>query len=78
MSARNSSRPGIEAVGLGSDFDRILRVPKGLNDVSKFPNLTRALLEKGYSPEDIRKLYGRNVLRVMRGVETEPVRLKGR
>ncbi len=44
---------------------------RGLEDVSKFPNLTRALLEKGYSAEDIRKIYGGNTLRVMRAVEAE-------
>ncbi len=43
--------------------------PEGLDDVSKFPNLTRALLQKGYSAEDIRKIYGGNLLRVMRAVE---------
>jgi membrane dipeptidase len=60
---------GIDAVGLGSDFDGIRCAPKSLDDVSKFPNLTRALLEKGYSQADIRKIYGGNVLRVMRAVE---------
>lgn len=60
---------GIDAVGLGSDFDGVPCTPKGLDDVSKFPNLTRALLEKGYSAEDIRKLYGGNTLRLMRAVE---------
>jgi len=60
---------GIDAVGIGSDFDGIDCAPRGLQDVSKFPNLTRALLERGYSPEDIRKIYGGNLLRVMRAVE---------
>ena len=60
---------GIDAVGIGSDFDGIECTPEGLDDVSKFPNLTRALLEKGYTAEDIRKIYGGNFLRVMRGVE---------
>ncbi|HYL79136.1 MAG TPA: dipeptidase [Bryobacteraceae bacterium] len=60
---------GINAVGIGSDFDGIQCVPQGLEDVSKFPNLTRALLEKGYSAEDIRKIYGGNLLRVMRAAE---------
>ena len=61
---------GIDAVGLGSDFDGIGEcVPKGLEDVSKFPNLTRKLLEKGYTSEDIHKIYGGNTLRVMRAVE---------
>ncbi|MDQ6665174.1 MAG: dipeptidase [Acidobacteriota bacterium] len=61
---------GIDAVGIGSDFDGVKCVPVGLDDVSKFPNLTRALLEKGYSAEDIRKIYGENTLRLMRAVES--------
>jgi membrane dipeptidase len=60
---------GIEAVGIGSDFDGIKSVPTGLEDVSKFPNLTRALLEEGFSASDIRKIYGGNTLRVLRAVE---------
>lgn len=60
---------GIDAVGIGSDFDGVDCVPTGLDDVSKFPNLTRALLEHGYTAGDIRKIYGGNTLRVMRAVE---------
>ena len=60
---------GVGAVGIGSDFDGVGCTPEGLDDVSKFPNLTRALLEKGYSAEDIRKIYGGNLLRVMRAAE---------
>jgi len=60
---------GIDAVGIGSDFDGVRSVPAGLEDVSKFPNLTRALLEEGYSASDVRKIYGGNTLRVMRAVE---------
>lgn len=60
---------GVDAAGLGTDYDGVECVPEGLEDVSKFPNLTRALLEKGYSAEDIRKIYGGNLLRVMRAVE---------
>jgi membrane dipeptidase len=60
---------GIGAVGIGSDFDGIDCAPNGLEDVSKFPNLTRALLEKGYTAEDIRGIYGGNTLRLMRAVE---------
>ena len=43
--------------------------PRTATSLTKFPNLTRALLEKGYTPEDIRKIYGENFLRVMRAVE---------
>ena len=60
---------GIESVGIGTDFDGITCTPEGLDDVSKFPNLTRALLEKGYARGDIEKIYGGNTLRVMREVE---------
>jgi membrane dipeptidase len=60
---------GIDFIGLGGDFDGVDCAPVGLDDVSKYPNLTRALLERGYSAEDIRKVYGGNLLRVMRAVE---------
>ena len=60
---------GVDAIGIGSDFDGIGCAPEGLDEVSKFPNLTRALLEKGYTAEEIRKIYGGNLLRVMRAVE---------
>ena len=60
---------GVDYVGLGSDFDGVGCVPTDLDDVSKWPNLTRKLLEKGYSAEDIRKIYGGNLIRVMREVE---------
>jgi membrane dipeptidase len=60
---------GVDAIGLGTDFDGITCAPVGLDDVSMFPNLTRALLEKGYSPADIKKIYGGNTLRLMRQVE---------
>lgn len=60
---------GVDAVGIGSDFDGVDCTPTGLEDVSKFPVLTRALLGRGYSAEDIDKIYGGNLLRVMRAVE---------
>ena len=60
---------GVDHVGIGSDFDGVGCVPLGLEDVSKFPALTRALLERGHSAEEVRKIYGGNLLRVMRAVE---------
>ena len=60
---------GIDYVGLGSDFDGVACVPEDLNGVEKWPNLTRALLEEGYSRDDIAKIYGENLLRVMSQVE---------
>ena len=60
---------GIDAVGLGSDFDGVDCVPDELNGVDKWPNLTRALLEEGYTRADIFKIYGENTLRIMTQVE---------
>ena len=59
---------GIDHVGIGSDFDGIPMVPRGLEDVSKMPNLTAALLRLGYSEQDIQKIMGGNFLRVIRDV----------
>jgi membrane dipeptidase len=60
---------GVDAVGLGSDFDGIGCAPEGLDSVDKWPNLTRALLEVGYTAAEIRKIYGENTLRLMAAVE---------
>jgi membrane dipeptidase len=60
---------GVDAVGLGSDFDGIGCAPEGLDSVDKWPNLTRALLEEGYTGAEIRKIYGGNTLRLMEEVE---------
>jgi membrane dipeptidase len=67
---------GIDHVGIGTDFDGVGCVPKELDSYDKFPALTRALLEKGYSAEDIKKIYGGNLLRVMRAVEQRAKELK--
>ena len=60
---------GIEHVGLGSDYDGVSVLPEGLEDVSCYPNLTAELLRRGYSPGDVKKVLGGNVLRVMRQAE---------
>jgi len=61
---------GVDHVGLGSDFDGVGdSLPVGLKDVSGYPNLIRALMEKGYSEADIRKICGENLLRVWSDVE---------
>ena len=57
---------GVDHVGLGSDFDGIEAGPKELNGVQDFPLITKALLERGYSKKDIRKILGGNFLRVFR------------
>jgi membrane dipeptidase len=67
---------GIDHVGLGSDFDGISRTPAGLEDVSKYPALVAELLRRGYSPDDVKKVVGGNILRVMREVEKTAARLQ--
>src|SRR5437667_523520 len=59
---------GVDHVGIGSDWDGINMVPTGLEDVSKMPALTAALLGRGFSEEDVRKILGGNLLRVLRAV----------
>jgi len=59
---------GVDHVGLGSDFDGAT-MPLGMEDVSKLPEITDALLKKGYSEPDIEKILGGNILRVMEQVE---------
>jgi membrane dipeptidase len=60
---------GIDHIGIGGDFDGITSVVAGLEDVSKYPDLIAELLRRGYADEDIRKILGKNVLRVMRQAE---------
>ncbi|HSR41658.1 MAG TPA: dipeptidase, partial [Longimicrobiales bacterium] len=60
---------GIDHVGIGSDFDGINSVPVGLEDVSTFPALFAELARRGWSDEELGKLAGENLLRVMREAE---------
>jgi len=61
---------GPDHVGFGSDFDGVSgMVPAGMEDVSKYPELVRGLIGLGYSDEDIRKIMGENLLRVMAATE---------
>ena len=59
---------GIDHVGLGSDFDGA-NMPYGMEDASKLPQITEALLRKGYSESDVKKILGENTLRLMSEVE---------
>src|SRR5438552_4074417 len=59
---------GIDHVGLGSDFDGAV-MPIGMEDASQLPKITDALLKRGYSEQDVTKILGGNVLRVMEAVE---------
>ena len=60
---------GIDHVGIGSDFDGIQATPTDLATVEDLPNLTAELLRRGYSEQDISKILGGNMLRVMEEVE---------
>ena len=60
---------GFDHVGIGSDFDGIPNTPRGLEDVSKFPDLVAELLRMGLTDEDAAKVVGRNILRVWAAVD---------
>jgi membrane dipeptidase len=61
---------GVDHVGLGSDFDGVSgATPQGINSAADLPKITQALLDRGYSAEDIHKILGGNTLRVFRDVE---------
>lgn len=60
---------GVEHVGLGSDFDGVTSLPQGVRDVTGLPNITAALLERGYTPEEVQLILGGNTLRVLEAAE---------
>lgn len=67
---------GADHVGLGSDFDGA-DMPFGMEDASRLPFITDALLERGYSEADIQKILGGNTLRLLQDVEALSQRMKG-
>ncbi|HKS67467.1 MAG TPA: dipeptidase [Candidatus Acidoferrales bacterium] len=67
---------GVDHVGLGSDFDGSV-MPFGMEDASHLPQITDALLKRGYSDADVRKILGGNTLRVMEAAEAAAKRLQG-
>ena len=60
---------GVDHVGIGSDFDGVSRLPAQMGDVAGYPYITQDLLDRGYTAEQIHKILGGNVLRVMRAAE---------
>ncbi len=56
---------GVDHVGLGSDFDGVNSLPQQLDDVTTYPLITKALLERGYHKKDIQKILGGNFLRIL-------------
>ena len=67
---------GIDHVGLGSDFDGVPCLPQGIDSVADLPKITQALLDRGYTREQIHKILGGNLLRVFREVEAVSRRLQ--
>ena len=67
---------GVDHVGIGSDFDGAPTMPEGLEDVSCYPALFEELATRGYQDEDLMKIAGRNVLRVMREAARTGARLR--
>lgn len=68
---------GFDHVGLGSDFDGIPSVPRGLEDVSKFPDLITELLRRNVSDKDAAKVAGGNLLRVWKEVDRVAREMQG-
>jgi membrane dipeptidase len=67
---------GIDHIGVGGDFDGATGMPEGLEDVSAYPALFAELSARGYTDEEVQKIAGRNVLRVMREAELVAARLQ--
>jgi membrane dipeptidase len=67
---------GIDHVGIGSDFDGVPRLPRQLDDVAHYPYITQELLNRGYDREQIHKILGANLLRVLRQAEEVSRQLK--
>ena len=67
---------GVDHIGIGGDYDGVSSLPTGLEDVSTYPDLFAELLKRGYSEEELRKIAGENMLRVMRGIEATAERLQ--
>ena len=61
---------GPDHVGIGADWDGVVSMPVGMEDVRKLPALTRGLLARGFSAETVRKVLGENALRVLEQAET--------
>jgi membrane dipeptidase len=57
---------GTDYVGIGSDFDGVESLPRGMDDVTFLPNIAKELLKRGYGERDVRKILGGNVMRVLK------------
>ena len=66
---------GADYIGLGSDFDGIESAPIGLDGVQNFPSITEALLKRGYTTAEVKKILGLNFLRVLKANEKNTIKL---
>jgi len=69
-------RIGVDYIGIGGDYDGIPTLPLGLEDASTYPDLFAELLKRGYTEEELEKIAGLNMLRVLRGAEEVAERLQ--
>ena len=76
FASQHHNRRGDRELGIGSDYDGISALPKGKEDVSGYPALLVELMRRGWSREDIAKVAGLNILRVMREVEAVAAQLR--
>jgi membrane dipeptidase len=60
---------GVEHVGIGTDFDGISAMPEGIDSAADLPKITAALLARGHSPDELRKILGGNLMRVLESVQ---------
>jgi len=67
---------GVDYIGIGGDYDGVSSLPLGLEDVSTYPALFAELLSRGYTEEELEKIAGLNMLRVLRGAEEVSERLR--
>jgi membrane dipeptidase len=63
-------------VGIGTDFDGVSALPEGINTAADLPKITQALMARGYSADDMKKILGGNLLRVFREVQAEAQKLQ--
>jgi membrane dipeptidase len=64
---------GVRHIGVGSDFDGCNATPGDLSSVADYPNLTRELMRRGYTADDVEKILGGNILRVMEETQKQPL-----
>lgn len=67
---------GFDYVGIGTDFDGIQAIPRGLEDVTKYPDLVAELLRQGVNNDDAAKVVGGNLLRVWKEIDAVAVQLQ--